>query len=138
MPSAVFRQSLGGGNLPPAISKFPVAATQTLVVGDVVVLTSGQVAKAGNGTGRVLGVMAQISTTASAGTLVDVYVAQPNQLWQMTASADATSHVLAARTYDLNSAQAVNVADTTGGCLQIKSLLATTTSVLVAFTATEF
>ena len=138
MPSAIFREDFSGGNMPPAISKFPVAATQTLIVGDIVVLSSGQVAKGGNGTGRVLGVMAQISTTASAGTLVDVYVARPNQLWQMVASADATSHVLAARTYDLTSAQLVNVADTTGGCLIIKSLLATTTSVLVAFTATEF
>lgn len=138
MPGAVYKYDLGGANSVPVVAQFPIAASQTLKVGDVVVLTSGQVAKGGNGTGRVLGVMAQDSTSASAGTLVNVYVARPNFVWLMVASADATSHVLAARTYDLTSAQLVNVADTTGGCLLIQKLGSSVTQVYVAFTATEF
>ena len=54
------------------------------------------------------------------------------------ASADATAHVLAARTYDLTTGGVLNVADTTGGCLEIVELDGSTTAVLAAFTATEF
>lgn len=133
-----FAQSLNGENSVPAIAEFPVAATQTLKVGDPVKLSSGQVVKGGDGFGRALGVMAQDAASLTAGTKVKVYVAQTNQVWKATASADATSHVLVARTYDLNASVAVNVADTTGGCIQIVRLGGSVTEVYVAFTATEF
>lgn len=135
---AEFAYSVIAGNDVPVVAQFPVAASQTLSVGDVVVLSSGKVAAAGNGTGRVLGVMAQASSSAAAGTMVSVYVSRPGLVWKMTASADATSHVLTStRTYDLTSTQLVNVADTTGGCLWPVALGSTTTSVFVIFTAHE-
>lgn len=138
MGSASFAYSTLGNNDVPQIMSFPVAASQTLKVGDVVILSSGQVTKAGNGTGRILGVMAQDSTSATANTLVRVYVSRPGLVWKMTASADATSHVLTStRTYDLNSSQQVNVADTTGGSLWPVALGDANTVVYVVFTTHE-
>lgn len=138
MASAEFAYSTIGNNDVPVVMKFPVAASQTLKVGDVVILSSGQVTKAGNGTGRVLGVMAQDSTSATANTLVSVYVSRPGLVWKMTASADATSHILTStRTYDLNASQQVNVADTTGGSLWPVALGSSNTTVYVVFTTHE-
>lgn len=135
---AEFAYSIIANNDVPVVMKFPVAASQTLVTGDVVILSSGQVTKAGNGTGRILGVMAQDSSSAAANTLVSVYVSRPGLVWKMTASADATSHVLTStRTYDLTSAQLVNVADTTGGSLWPVALGSSTTIVYVIFTTHE-
>ncbi|HEX2907416.1 MAG TPA: hypothetical protein VHO69_11180 [Phototrophicaceae bacterium] len=138
MPAFMFVSSLGGGNLVPAIHKFPVATGQTLKAGDPVKLSSGQVVKGGDGFGRCLGVMAQDAIGLTAGTKVEVYIVRPDQLWRCVASADATSHVLIARTYDLNASLQVNVADTTGGCLQIVQLGDSVTDIYAAFTATEF
>lgn len=135
-----FKKDLSGAEATPAYQYVPIADSQTLVAGDVVVLSSGKATKAGNGTGRVLGVMAEnITTGASAGgPLAKIWVTNPNQIWRGTASADATSHVLGGRTYDLNASQQVNVGDTTGGCIQIVSLVeGVTTSVDVVFTANE-
>jgi hypothetical protein len=132
-----FVRNLDGSNNPPAIAKLPVATTQTLEIGDPVELSSGQLIIGTDGFGICAGVMAQDSTSAAAGTLVEVYVTSPSQVWRAVASADATSHVLVARTYDLNSSQVVNVADTTGGCIQILELVpgGATTDVHVQFTA---
>lgn len=115
-----FKRSLAGGNFPPVTMELEVAATQTLVVGDAVVMSSGQVAKAGDGSGVVVGVMAQDSASQAAGTLVEVEIAMPWHVWEAVASAAATAVVLnGTHTYDLTSAQLVNIADTTGGSLAI-------------------
>lgn len=115
-----FKRNLAGGNFPPVIMELPVAATQTLVVGDAVVMSSSQIAKAGAASGVVVGVMAEDSTTQAAGTMVEVEIAMPWQVWEAVATADATNYVLdGTHTYDLTSAQLVDVADTTGGSLAI-------------------
>lgn len=131
-----FAYSLAGGNHPPAVQKYPVAAAQTLVVGDLVVLSSGQVTKATASIADVLGVMAQASTTATAGTLVEVYVINPWQVWRATADADASSVVLTNGKMDINTNQTVDVADTTGGCILIHKTGDAVTDVYVSFTET--
>lgn len=135
-----FAYSLAGGNLPPVIRKLPVAATQTLVVGDAVIMSSGKVAKAGDGSGTIVGVMAQDSTTQAAGTLVEVEIAMPWHVWRAVASADASSYELdGIEAYDLTSAQLVNVADTTGGSLRIINVDDTTaTDIHIQFTSCFF
>jgi hypothetical protein len=140
MSNFEFAYRVTGANTVPVIIRLPVAATQTLVSGDAVVLSSGKVAKASTAFGRCLGVMAQTSTSAAEGTLVEIYVASPDQVWRATASADATSYVLdGTRTYDLNSSQVVNVADTTGGSIQILGLVnAVTTAIYINITACVF
>lgn len=120
MPNFEFAYSMAGGNFPPVIMKLPVAASQTLVVGDVVIMSSGRVTKGGAAIGEVVGVMAQASASQAVGTLVEVEIALPWQVWRATATADATSVVRdGIETYDLTAAQLVDVADTTGGSLQI-------------------
>lgn len=120
MANFEFAYSLAGGNLPPVIRKLPVAATQTLVVGDAVIMSSGKVAKAGDGSGTIVGVMAQDSTSQAAGTLVEVEIAMPWHAWRAVASADASALELdGVEAYDLTAAQLVNIADTTGGSLRI-------------------
>lgn len=140
MANFSFAYNLNGTNYPPTTRKLPVAASQTIVSGDALVMSSGQLAKAGDGSGTVVGVAAQDSDGAAAGTLIEVQLVQPSQVWRAVASADATSNVLdGTATYDLNAAQAVNIADTTGGSLQIIDIDASVnTDIYVQFTSCFF
>ena len=137
--NAIFRKDYAW-NRPPRIEKLPVAASQAIERGDVLVLSSGQLAVAGDGTGEVVGVAAQDSASQDAGTLIEVYVVTPTQVWEMVASADASSIVRdGTSTYDLTSAQLVNVADTTGGSLQVVDIDADDNTLIhVQFTVTYF
>lgn len=129
-----FAYSLLGDNQPPAVQEFPVATTQTLVVGDLVYLSSGQVTKAAGDLADPLGVMAEASDGATAGTMVKVYVIHPWQVWRATADAAATSAVLGGGKYDLNADQTVDVGDSSNGCVLIHKTGDTTTDVYVSFT----
>lgn len=122
-------------NTGPAIHEFPVAASQTLLAGDLVYLSSGKVTIAGDAQTSVLGVMAEASDGAAAGTMVRVQVAGPGQVWRATADADATSHVLAAKKYDINATtQTVDVGDNSSGCIIILKLGDSVTDVYIMFT----
>lgn len=73
------------------IGYYPVATTQTLAKGDVVILSSGQIAVAvAASSTEVCGVMAQDSASAIAGTLVAVYD-DPNEIFYGRTNADASS-----------------------------------------------
>jgi uncharacterized protein YqjF (DUF2071 family) len=114
-----FALSLAGGNYPPVKRYLPVAATQTLVVGDALAFSSGKLAKAGDGS-VIAAICAQEATTLAEGTLIEVEIVQRWHVWKATASADATSYVLnGTSAYDLTAAQLVNLADTTGGGIRI-------------------
>lgn len=122
-------------NVGPAIHEFPIAAAQTLLAGDLVYLSGGQVTKAGASQTTVLGVMAESVTTPAANTMVRVQVAAPGQVWRATADADASAHVLAAKTYDINAnTQTVDVGDAENGCIIILRLGDSTTDVYIMFT----
>jgi hypothetical protein len=114
-----FAYSLLGGNYPPVKRKLPVAATQTLVVGDALAFSSGKLAKAGDGS-VIAAICAQDATLLAEGTLIEVEIVLRTHVWKAVASADATSYVLnGTSAYDLTSAQLVNLADTTGGGIRI-------------------
>lgn len=135
MAKFAWEKDLGGHRGSPIIHDFPVAASQTLVAGDLVYLSSGQVTICGASSGTVLGIMAEDSASAAAGTLVAVQVAQPGYVYRATADADATSHVLAAKTYDINATtQTVDVGDASNGCIIILELADSTTDIRVMFT----
>jgi hypothetical protein len=72
--------TLSGG--PPAIVYMPVATTQTLAAGDAVTLASGQIAISTSSSGTITGVMAAPSVTATANTLVPVYVANSDTVFE--------------------------------------------------------
>lgn len=136
-----FAYNLGGGNFPPVIRRLPVAASQELAYGDAVLMSSGQLVKAGDGSGRVVGIMGQDAPELAANTLVEVHLVQPWHVWRGTASANATTHVLnGVRTYDLaDNTQLVNLADTSGGSLQIIAIEPDdNTAVYVQFLAAFF
>ena len=133
-----YAYTLAGGDNVPAIHDFPVAATQTLKVGDLVELSSGALIKSTGSAASPLGVMAQDSTGAAAGTLVRVYPILPGQVWRAVASAAATSAVLGSRKYDITSAQKVDVADSTNGSMLVVKVGKTTSDVYVTFTRSAF
>jgi hypothetical protein len=135
-----FAYSLAGGNFPPVIRKLPVAATQTIVVGDVLIMSSGKLAKGGAAIGEVVGIAAEDSASQAAGTLIEVEIIMPWHVYRATATADATSVVLnGTETYDLNSSQVVDVTDTTGGSLQIIGVdAAVNTAIFVQFMSCFF
>ena len=129
-----FAYMLDGSQGTPAVHPFPVAATQTLVAGDLVVLSSGQVAKASASVAAPFGVMAEASASAAAGTLVRVYPLHPGQVWRAVADADASSVVLTNRTIDINSDQTVDIGDTSAGAIMIVKTGTSVTDVYVTFT----
>lgn len=137
MPAFRFWDDYQSGQ-PPKVIKAPVAATQTLAIGDAVKLSSGQLVKCGAATGSVFGIMAQASASAAAGTLVEVYLVTPFQRWRAVASADASSALLQSKAHDLTSSQTVDPADTTGGSLFIWGTLSSNTDVLVSFTVQDY
>mgnify|MGYP000042656951 CR=1 FL=1 len=133
-----YAYTLAGGDDVPSVHDFPVATSQTLKVGDLVELSSGLVIKSTGSTAIPLGVMAQDSTSATAGTLVRVSPIVPAQVWRAVASAAATSTLLGARRYDITAAQKVDVADSTNGSMLIVKLGKTSSDVYVTFTRCAF
>jgi hypothetical protein len=130
-----FEKDLFGHRGAPIIQEFPVAAAQTLVAGDLVYLSSGQVTIAGNSQTSVLGIMAEDVTEPDADTLVAVQVAAPGYVYRATADGDASSHVLAAKKYDINATtQTVDVGDAADGCIIILELADSTTDIRIMFT----
>jgi hypothetical protein len=126
------------GQRTPVIKKFPVAASQTLVAGDLVKLSSGQVAICEDSATTVLGIMAEDSDGASANTLVAVQLAAPGFVYRATADADASGDVLDAKKYDINTAgQTVDVGDDAGGCIVILETVDSNTDVRIMFTDFE-
>lgn len=132
-----FAYSLEGGNYPPIAKTFAIGANQTIKQGDALVLASGKLVKATNTMSRIFGVAAQDVITGANGGDARVYVAQHGQVWRASASANATTHVLATRTYAINDNQQVNVAASTGGCVTIVELGETNVDVYVTFSAVE-
>jgi len=115
-----FAYDMSGNNRAPVKMKLPVAATQTIVAGDALEWSSGKLAKSDDAFGKVVAIAAQDSDGAAAGTLIEVEIPMPWQVWRAVASADATAIVNdGTATYDITSAQLVNVADTTGGSIQV-------------------
>ena len=138
--SFLYRRNMAGGNYPPEKRVMTIAVSQTLKRGDVVILASGAITKAGDAAARIVGVMDEdIKTDSSNKGLASVQIATPTQIWRGTASASASALVLdGTRSYDLNASQQVNVADTTGGSLQILGTVDSNLDVEVQFTSCVF
>lgn len=138
----VYRRNMAGGNYPPVKREMTVAVSQTLVRGDIVVLsgTTGHVAKAGDGTALVVGVMDEaVTTNASTTQTAVVQIATPSQVWRGTADANASGGVLnGTRTYDMDADGDLDFADTAGGSIQIIGTVDSNTDVEIQFTACVF
>lgn len=131
-----YAYDLRGGNQVPVIKPFPVAATQTLEDGDLVVLAGGKITKAAASVAAPFGVCAHSSANAAVDTPVKVAVIQPGQVWRAVADADASSVVLGAKTIDINADQTVDVGDTANGSIFVVELGEENTDVFVTFSRT--
>ncbi|MDX2163042.1 MAG: hypothetical protein SF162_17125 [bacterium] len=134
MGSFEYAYTLSGADGLPAVHDFPVAATQTLKTGDLVELSSGQVIKSTGNAAAPLGVMAQDSASAAAGTRVRVYPILPGQVWRAFASGSPTSAILGARRYDITNAGLVDLADSTSGAILIVKAGRAGNEVYITFT----
>jgi hypothetical protein len=81
------------------ITHLPIAASQTLAAGDLVILSSGQIAIAVAGSAELVGVIARDCSSLAANTRVPVY-ADPDTVFEMIANADSSSVTIGGE-YDL-------------------------------------
>lgn len=139
MPGAFeYLYDLTGREGVPAEIMVPVAGTQTLKVGDLVIISSNQIAKASASVVAPFGVMAQAAASLTAGTKVKVFPIMPGQAWRAAASADATNAVLGAITYDITSTQLVDIADSSNGSILVLETRLSITDVVITFTKSFF
>ena len=83
----------------------------------------------------VLGLAVDVQTLPTAGVLVPVALISPGFVYKTTADADASTHVLAAKLYDINATtQYVDVGDAANGCIIILETDTSVTDVNVMFT----
>jgi len=112
----------------PKIEQFEVAATQTITVGDMVVVDSnGQVTIAAAGASVACGVAASISASAAAGSAIQVYT-DPEQVYEAQCSGTGTgvtaiySTATSTACYDLEGTtgiQEINEDSTSGDLIQV-------------------
>ncbi len=89
MPNEGYLAGFRPANAFPKIRWLPVAATQTLAPGDLVILSNNQIAIATATSAELCGAMAGRSVLADAGTLVPVY-ADPDEEFVCIADADSS------------------------------------------------
>lgn len=112
--------SLDGSNTPPPIKDVALAGSQTVVAGDLLVSSSGYLAKAGNTSPNIVAIAQEAATSSTEGDLIKAEILSEIHVIRGTADADATAINWAATTYDLNATtQTLDVADASAGCLQV-------------------
>jgi hypothetical protein len=115
-----------------AMLTLPVAASQTIVKGDLVAISSGKVIKAGAAATKVVGLAGAAITTGESPTAADVIpvnVIDGFTVLEFTYTGTFTDALMMSAAYDLTAAQVVDQADTTGGYFIPLSFNATTTKV---------
>jgi hypothetical protein len=124
--TVVYAGSLDGSS--PIYKEFPVNDSQTIKIGDIVVLSSGKASIAADAAaaGTVLGVSntAIVTTTAAATDVIRVDV-NPNSIYNMAYIGTGT--VAIGTKYDMGAAAyQFDSDDTTGGYIQVISKIDTT------------
>ncbi len=124
MPKFEYLKSLDGSQ--PNEVMLKIAANQTIVAGDLLVLSSGKGAKAGAAATAVFGIaMAAITTGGSVTDANEIPVLMLNSKSVLKVSYTGTATTSAnmwGTAYDINSSQVLDTADTTGGFLLLASL----------------
>lgn len=135
-----FLRMINGTQGHPGVISVPVAATQTITVGNLLVLSSNKVALGSASVAAPFAIAAEDSASAAAGTLIRVYPILPGQVWRATADASATSSILAGGTFDINNdaGQTVDIGDTSGGAIFILATRDSSTDVEILFTKGVF
>lgn len=108
-------------NTQPMMEKVQVAANQTIVVGDLLVISSGKVAKAGAAATAVFGIAEANITTGGSPTAADeipVTIINEKSVLEVSYTGTAIAAAgLFGTAYDITAAQVLDTADVTGGFL---------------------
>jgi hypothetical protein len=112
-----FAYSLDGST--PVVRDFPVNGTGTFSVGDLVVISSGKLAKAANTVSTVAAVMQETRTTGSDGDLMKAAILTNQQVWRCSFDAATHSASVGARTQDIASSRLLDADDATNGSLAL-------------------
>jgi hypothetical protein len=111
-----FAYNLDGTNNGPTIRDLPVSAN-TLRPGDLVVLTSGQLAACAANVAEVTGVMYESAAGAQAGDLRKCAIIQPGQVWRCSSDASSQAGNLGVSTINIVDANTIDATPATGGSL---------------------
>lgn len=112
-----FAYSLDGST--PVERDFPVSGTGTFSAGDLVVLSSGKLTKAGNTVNTVAAVMQETRTTGADGDLMRAAILTNQQVWRCSFDAATYSASIGTRTQDIVSSRLLDADDATGGSLAL-------------------
>jgi hypothetical protein len=112
-----FAYSLDGST--PVERDFAVNGTGTFSVGDLVTMTAGKLAKAGNTVSTVAAVMMETRTTGTDGQLMKAAILTDQQVWRCSFDATTYSASLGDRTQDIASSRLLDANDATNGSLVI-------------------
>ena len=115
-----FVYDLWGDRVPKIITMEATTSLETKV-GTMLFVTSGQLDNCTDGTGTMLGLAAEAtSAAATAADPIKVALIAPGMVIRGTATADASSLTgFASRIQDIDSTQALDVTDQTGGFLSV-------------------
>ena len=138
-----FLRRIDGSQGVPGVISLPVAAAQTVLVGQLLIMSSQQLILATASVAAPVCVAAEASAAQAAGTPIRVYPILPGQIWQAVASASPATALLGAGLYDIvnSTAQTVDVADAANGSILIlatRSGVATDTNIEITFTKGYF
>lgn len=112
-----FAYSLDGST--PVVRDFPVSGTGTFGVGDLVVLSSGKLAKAANTVSTVAAVMQEGRTTGADGDLMKAAIITNAQVWRCSFDAATYSASIGVRLQDIASSRLLDADDATNGSLAL-------------------
>ena len=114
-----FVGDLWGDRVPKVVALEATASLDT-VIGTLLVNSSGQVAAAGASSGEIIGIAAEVISSATAADPVKVELIAPGMIIRGTADADASSLAgFNGKTIDTNADGSLDVADTSNGCLSV-------------------
>lgn len=117
-----YLRSLDGTGFP-CLTQIPVAASQTIVKGDLLVISSGKVAKAGAAATGIIGIANGPITTGDSPTdveAVEVVLINRNSVLEFSFLVSGTKKSFTSAdcfgtAFDMSAAQAIDPDDTTGG-----------------------
>jgi hypothetical protein len=112
-----FAYSLDGDR--PTYRDYPVSGTGTYAIGDLLVFTSGKLAKAANTVATVSAVCQEARDSGVDGGLLKVAVITKDQVWRCSSDGTSLTAALGARTQDIVDSNTIDADDAANGSLAV-------------------
>jgi hypothetical protein len=128
------------GDRVPKIVTLEASASLETKIGTILFMTSGQCDNATDATGTMIGLAAEAtSAAASSGDPIKVELIAPGMVIRGTATADASALTgFASKSQDIDSTQAMDITDQTGGFLSVYRVVPGTGGLTVDCVVTNF